>query len=358
MKRIHTLILVGAALLTVSCTQRQQPKTDAIPISVSTYSPSKQEGAPLSVSGMVTARQTAMVSTRLMGTIERVYVSEGDHVRRGQILATVKASDLQAKAAQAKAMIAEAEAAASDAQRDYQRYENLHAQKSVSDKELENMALRNTSARARLKVARQGLSEVRSMMAYAQVRAPFSGVVTQKLADEGTIANPGMPLIVVEQSGELNVTASVPEEYITLVHKGDPVGVDVKSAGVALQGRVSEISPSSTMTGGQYQMKVSLDDGARSRLRAGMYASLRLIRQVGTNNQTSVSVRKSSIIERGQLTGVYVAGSDNRAVLHWVRLGKEQGDRIEVLSGINPTDRVIDRPAANMYNGQLIKLTK
>ncbi len=357
MKKIQTLLLAGAVFTMVSCTQRPQPLKGSTPVSVTTYFPSQQTGTQLSVSGMVTAHQTAMLSTRLMGTIERVYVSEGDHVRQGQVLATIKASDLQAKAAQASAMIAEAEAATKDAQKDYQRYQNLHLKNSVSDKELENMALRYTSAKARLKTARQGLNEVRSMMGYAQVRAPFSGVVTKKLADEGSIANPGMPLMVVEQSGELNVTASVPEEYITMMHKGDAVSVEVKSANATFQGRVSEISPSSTMNGGLYQMKVSLHGGDLSRLRAGMFASLRLASQANTEQKAQVTVRKSSVVYRGQLTGVYVVGSDNRAVLHWVRLGKEQGGHVEVISGLKPDDRVIDRPTPNLYNGQRIKQT-
>ena len=357
MKKIQSLLLASAAFITVSCTQRPLSQKGSTPVSVTTYYPSQQGGAQLSVSGMVTARQTAMLSTRLMGTIERVYVSEGDHVRQGQVLATVNASDLQAKSSQASAMIAEAEAAAKDAQKDYQRFQNLHAKNSVSDKELENMALRYTSAKARLKTAQQGLAEVRSMMGYAQVRAPFSGVVTKKLADEGSIANPGMPLLVVEQSGELNVTASVPEEYVAMMHKGGAVSVEVKSADATFQGRVSEISPSSTMNGGQYQMKVSLHGGDRSRLRAGMFASLRLARQTGTDRPAQVTVRKSSVVYRGQLTGVYVVGNDNKAVLHWVRLGKEQGDHVEVLSGLKTTDRVVDSPTPSLYNGQEIKQT-
>lgn len=356
MKKIHTLFLAGAALFFFSCTRQPKSQTSQTPVAVSTYYPSRHVGGSPTVSGTVTARQTAMVSTRLMGTIERVYVREGDHVKQGQILVTVNGTDLQAKAAQASAMITEAEAASKDAERDFLRYKNLHALKSVSDKELESMALRNASAKARLKAARQGLSEVRSMMVYAQVRAPFNGVVTQRLVDEGSIANPGMPLIAVEQTGELNVTASVPEEYVASVHKGDPVGIDVGAIGTSLRGTVSELSPSSTMTGGQYLMKVSLREGDRSRLRAGMYATIRLAGKA-SNDNAQVSVRRSSVVERGQLTGVYVVGSDNKAVLHWVRLGKEAGEHVEVLSGLQTTDRVIDQPGANIYNGQLIKLT-
>ncbi len=111
-------------------------------------------------------------------------------------------------------MVIEAEAAAKNTQRDFERFKRLREQNSVSDKELENVELQNTSINARLQVARQSLNEVNAMLAYTNIQAPFSGIVSQKMIDEGSMANPGMPLLVIEQGGDLQVVASVSETYI------------------------------------------------------------------------------------------------------------------------------------------------
>lgn len=350
------LFIASIAVFSSCSSEKKQPPIDQ-PVSVKTYFPTQSNQGEIFLSGQVSAKQTAMVSTKLMGTIERILVKPGDAVRAGQTLVIINSTDVKAKQAQATAMIAEAQAASIDAQRDYQRYQTLYEQKSVSDKELENMALRNTSAKARLQVARQGLREVNSMLSYSNIMAPFSGVVTQKMVDEGSIANPGMPLLTIEQSGDLNVTASVPESYVTMIKMGDRVKVDVKSLGISMPGYVSELSPSATMTGGQYAMKVAISQQDRARLRAGMYASVKITKTQQSVASSKIIVRKSSVVYRDQLTGVYVAGKDNIAILHWVRLGNEMGELVEVLSGLNSTDKVIDYGQKKLYNGQSIKIT-
>jgi len=354
--KIRTLIFMAIIAVLASCSSKSNKEKDESAVNVKTYYPSISSNGEIYISGMVSARQTAVMSTKVMGYIDKIYVKQGDPVKQGQLLIVINSSDLKAKEAQSAAMIAEAEAAANDAQHDYQRYKSLHEQKSVSDKELENMALRNTSAEARLQMARQGLNEVKSMLSYTNIRAPFSGVVTQKMVDEGNIAHPGMPLLSVEQSGDMNVTASVPENYVAYIHVGDPVKIDVKSIGIMINGSISELSPSATMTGGQYGIKISINQKDKEKLRAGMYAGIHIPGKAKEGESQQIMVRKSSIVVKDQLTGVYVA-KDNRAILHWVRLGNEIGNQVVVLSGLNETDRVIDSGSVKLFNGQKIIVT-
>ena len=355
--KIQAFLYIAALSVLTSCSSGTKKQEAERAVSVKTYYPVRTNSDEISISGIVSAKQTAVISTKIMGYIDKIYVKQGDVVRQGQPLMMINSSELNAKNVQAAAMITEAAAAAKDAQKDYQRYLALHEQKSVSDKELENIALRNTSANAHLQMARQGLKEVKSMLAYAYIRAPFSGVVTQKMVDEGTIANPGMPLLSVEQSGDMNITASVPENYVTQVRLGDKVSVDIKSIDTTIDGVVSELSPSATMTGGQYAMKVSVNLNSRAKLRAGMYAGIRIPNKTVTDGSSQILARKSSILTKDQLTGVYVAGKDNRAILHWVRLGNEIGDQVVVMSGLTETDRVIENANVKLFNGQKIVIT-
>lgn len=359
MKAIYKIVLGVAVVSTLSaCSSGSDQKNEEAPVSVKTYMPTKLQNDGVFVSGMVSAKQTAMISTRLMGFVDKIYVKQGDRVREGQLLMVVNSDDLKAKKAQAEAMVTEAEAAAKNADRDYERFKKLHAQKSVSDKELENMELNKTSIHAKLQMARQGLNEVKAMLAYANIRAPFSGVVTQKMIDEGSTANPGMPLLTMEQAGEMDVKASIPENYVPYVKVGDAVQVEIKSLGKHITGKVSELSPSASFTGGQYGMKVSIDAKDKAELRSGMYAGIHIAAKTEGNGTPKILIKRSSVINRDQLTGVYVANASDQAILRWVRLGKAMGDEVEVLSGLNENDRVIEPGTGKLYNGKKVTVSK
>lgn len=323
---------------------------------VTTYTPHATQQDGLTISGQVTAKQTAMISTRHMGFVERILVKQGDIVKAGQLLVTINSEDLKAKRAQAEAMVAEAQAATTNAERDAQRFRNLHAQKSVSDKELENVELNLTSMRSKLQMARQGLQEVKAMMAYTHITAPFSGVVTQKMVDAGSMANPGHPLLVIEQTGDLQITASLPEEYLKYVRTGDAVRVTVKASGREMTGTVAELSPSATMTGGQYALKINIPAGEKANLRSGMYAGILISAKIDNAIGQRILVDESSILRRDQLTGLFIASPDNRAMLRWVRLGKTVGDRVEVISGLKANEKIIRLDGKKLRNGQKISL--
>ena len=273
----QALLFTALAILGTSCGSESSARKEESPLRVEVYQPvlSAQEG--ISVSGVVSAKQSAVLSTRMMAFVDRIPVKQGDKVKAGQLLIRLNGSELKAKRAQAQAQFTEAEAAAKNAQKDYERFRRLHAQESVSDKELENMELNQTSMLAKLEMTRQGLKEVDALLAYTDIKAPFTGIVSQKMIEEGNMANPGMPLMVIEQPGKMEVKASVPENYVHRTRVGDAVKVEIKSLNCMLDGRISELSSSAAMTGGQYTMKVDVDLQERNDVRSGMFAAVRLI---------------------------------------------------------------------------------
>ena len=122
------------------------------------------------------------------------------------------------------------------------------------------MELHQRAAASQLMMAREALKEIESMLTYTEIKAPFSGTVTQKMIDEGSMAKPGMPLLRVEQHNEMEVTTTIPETAISQVSLGERVEVDVKVLGLTLPGVISELSPSASINGGQFAMKVSLSE--------------------------------------------------------------------------------------------------
>lgn len=355
-KRIIPAILMVAALY--SCSSATDQKKEEPAIQVETYSPTQFSSDDIYLSGVVSAKQTAVISTRMMGFVRKIYVKQGDRVKQGQLLIAINSDDLNAKKAQAQAMITEAEAAAKNAKRDYERFQKLHTQKSVSDKELENVALNNISMQSKVKIARQMLNEINAMLAYTHITAPFQGTITQKMIDEGSTASPSMPLLSLEQSGEMVVTSSVPENYIQYVHKGDSVKIDIKSLSMIISGIISELSPSAYMTGGQYSMKIALNAKEKGNLHAGMFAGIHVPGKMKQKQASEILINKASVFTRDQLTGVYIVNKENQAVLRWIRLGKEKNGQVEVLSGLNSNDQVIADPSKGLYNGRKVIISK
>jgi multidrug efflux pump subunit AcrA (membrane-fusion protein) len=152
---------------------------------------------------------------------------------------------------------------------------------------------------------------------------------------------------------------SVPESDIAKIKQGATVQLSVKSQGITFPGTISEISPSSQFTGGQYGVKVAIADSKSFGIKAGMYVNV-LIPGEKTKGTSSdrMTVPVAAIVNKEQLTGVYVVGNDHVALLRWIRLGKQMGDRVEVLSGLAPTDRVVVSSPERIYNGVKVNESK
>lgn len=358
MKTLKFILLGLVGVVTLySCSSGKGKNKATETIQVKVYPLAEVNDNSFSLSGEVVAKQTVHVSTRMMGYINKIYVKPGDRVSQGQLLVSISNEEILAKKSQVQAMINEAEAAAQNAQRDYDRFKTLRQQNSVSDKELENVSLQNTSMQSKLEMARQQMNEVNAMLTYANIRAPFSGVVTQKMADEGSMANPGMPILTMEQNSELQVVASVPENYIRNVKVGDVTQITLKSMNETLDGKIVELSPSAYRAGGQYAMKIAIDTQENKNIRAGMYANVRIPNVSEQSTTGKVMIDTSSIVYRDQLTGVYVVNDENVASLRWIRLGSVFGDKMEVLSGLKGDEKIIYEAEGKLYNGVKVSVT-
>lgn len=352
MKKIYTLLLLSAVLSFTACTNTSEEKAvdNAPAVAVTISSVAAENNTPfLTASGKIEAAKSATLSTRMMGFVDKVHVNVGDKVSKGQLLVSINNSDLSAKQAQTTAGITEAQAAFNNAEKDYQRFQNLFADNSASQKELDDQRARFEMAKARLEGAKQMKNEVQSQFAYVNLRAPFNGVITNKFIEAGTMANPGVPLISVEGPGNFEVTASVPESEISKIKSGTEVQVIVKSSDKILPGTVTEVSSSASNTGGQFLVKVILDKTDASIL-SGMYATVQFPIEK-TTDITAVLVPEEALVKRGQLTGIYTVSQSNTAILRWLRVGRTFGDNVEILSGLSSDENYIISSESKLYNG-------
>lgn len=356
-KHLYILALTTASIVMISC-GKEDKKTvaDNSPaINVQVSQVSEANNSPfLSVSGKIQSVNSADLSTRMMGYVTKVHVNVGDKVTKDQLLVSINNTDLQAKRAQVDASITEATAAFNNAQKDYNRFKNLYADKSASQKELDDVTANFEMSKARLEAAKQMKNEVNAQFAYSNITAPFAGVVTSKTVKEGDMANPGQPLISLETPGNFEVIAMVPETEISEITNGTSVDVIVKSINESLKGRVTEVSTSAKHTGGQYLVKIAIDK-TDANILSGMFVTVQF--PVERQSKTEmVLIPTEAIITNGQLSGVYTVSQNNTALLRWLRLGRTYGDQVEVLSGLSADESYIVSAEGKLFNGVKVSI--
>jgi len=353
--KITTLVLSSLFLLSCGGEKKNEIATET-PIAVKVSETTENSNSPyVTASGKIESQNSANVSTRMMGYVTKVHVKMGQKVSAGQLLMSINNADLQAKKAQVDASILQATAGFNNAKKDYERFQNLIAQQSASQKELDDMTSRYEMAKAGLEGAKQMRNEVMAQFSYANITAPFSGEVTNTFVKEGDMANPGMPLVSVEGNGLMQVMAMVSEGDISSITNGMPVTVLVKSSNQQIKGKVSEISGSATNTGGQYLVKINLEKADKNVL-SGMFVNVKFpIEKPKATTETKtpdkVLVPTSALVTQGQLTGIYTVSSEKTALLRWLRIGKNFGDQVEVLSGLAADEKYIVSAEGKLYNG-------
>ena len=350
--------IIALSFLIVSCGGDHKSSTvetmDPVAVKVSNIK-TDNNNPFVTASGKIEATNSANLSTRMMGYVNKVYVKVGDRVKKGQLLISINNVDLQAKRAQVNANITKATAAFNIAEKDYNRFKNLYKENSASQKEMDDMTAHYEMSKAGLEAANQMKNEINAQFAYVDIRSPFNGIVTNKFIEVGDMANPGVPLIAVESPNNFEVTAMVPESNISQIKSGSKVEVQVKSIHKTLQGKVTEVSTSAKNTGGQYLVKIVLDK-TDDRILSGMFATVQFPVEKNKNSTSIVLVPASAIVKNGGLKGVYTVSEQNTALLRWLRLGKTYGDKVEILSGLNVDEQYIVSADAKLFNGAKITI--
>jgi membrane fusion protein (multidrug efflux system) len=331
------LIPATALLLTgLACGRPEKATTPVLP----TVSVRLVAGTGTHADGWIPASlnqaNQATLSTRLAGSVKAVHVSEGARVAAGQLLLELEAGDLlgQLKAA---------ETARDAAAAHFTRIQNLQAKGASTPSELE-MAASNKAA------ADGAVAAVKGQLAYAQIRAPFAGTVQRRDAQAGAFVGPGQPLITLEGSGTLELTASLSEAEAAGLKVGHKLAFEV-------DGQQGEAQITALAVGGDplthrraLRAKVLKPSG----LSGGAFARIQV---PGATGQTGgpVTVPASALIQRGELSGVFVA-EGGKAHLRWLSLGERNGTSVEVRAGLNPGEQVIDAPK-DLKDGQAISVS-
>ena len=336
----------------------------------------------IEAAGTVRAETIALVSAQVMGRITSLPVAEGSRVEKGALLATIDDTQIRAQLAAAGALvteaeaglmeaegaIAQAEASKSLAEKTYDRFRILHEEKVVTTQEFDEIDVKRTVAVkdyeraldkraqvvAKITQAKAQEDAVRAMLSYTRVTAPFPGVVTGKKADVGSMAAPGVPILVLEDTRRYRIEASVPEAYLGVLKVGARVQVVLGTPpGKEIPGTISEVVPQVDPKSRTFTAKVDLPGGGQ-RFRTGMFG--RVLFPTGKENM--LVVPKKAIMHVGGYDTLFTVTADNVARLVIVTTGRAFGDEVEILSGIDPGTHVAVSSLDKLVDGARVEVRK
>ncbi len=227
----------------------------------------------LTLSGSVISDNQKIITSRFMGFITKVNTSEGEKVKKGQILYTIDSHDIDSLKRQAEANLQMYQNKYMNVKLNLSRYKRLLKKDMVSEYEVENLQLAANNLKDMIDIAKARLQEVKNQYKYLNVRAPNNGVVVAENIKAGEMAMPGMPAIVLSDLSDLKISVEIAEDNLNLIHYGKKVIVKIPSIGVKTIGTISAIIPNSNPMTHTFKIKISFKTLNKS-VYPGMYATV------------------------------------------------------------------------------------
>ncbi|OBS09930.1 efflux RND transporter periplasmic adaptor subunit [Acidihalobacter prosperus] len=298
--------------------------------------------------GSVAAADRVQVASRLMGYVQGLRVHEGQSVRAGALLLTIDPSDVKGGIAQARASLDKAQAALADAAANERRYKALFEQQAVPAQRYQQVHMAYQVAQGNVAQARAALKSARAQLHYAEVRAPFAGVVVAKSVSNGQLATPGQPLLTLDGAAHLQVVAQMSDQAFRALRLGQSVTVEVDGLGArpqSVSGTVERLVDASDPMTHTHTVKIALPAGSPAQ--SGDYARVRVA--VGVHR--GIVVPASAVHRRGDIDGVFVVDGQGVAYFRMVRLGPPIDGKVEVLAGLVSGDRIVVSAKGRLDNG-------
>lgn len=315
-------------------------------------------------SGTVKAKYVSVLSSRITGAVTAILVKQGQRVEAGQLLLTIDDRDTVQQVSAAGSGYQEAVYAVEAAYQNklladvtYERYKKLFEQNAISHQDLDRVATQQKVAAANYKLAREAADKAGANtavasadQAFTQITSPTAGIVTEKKIDVGSMAVAGMPLLVVDDDSSFTLETNVDERLMPQIQVGMLVGITIDSLGKTMQGTVLEIAPAVDPATRTFLLKIDLGQDKKG-LRTGLYAKVR----IATGKNQTIVLPTKAIVEKGELTGVYVVNSEGVIAYRLIKAGKSYGNTSEILSGVQAGDKVIVGGVEKAVDGGVVK---
>ena len=345
---------------------------NAIPVHVITASTDGAGGgggASLDASGYVVARRKATLSAKILGKISEVNFEEGQKVKEGDIVARLDDSDFQAALHQAQAQARMAKSTMDNTAPIYNRYQAARAQGAISTDAVENQRLAYDNARTAYDAAVATVGMAESNLRNTLIRAPFSGVVTVKVAQVGEVVAPSASgggdtrtgILTIVDMDSLEVQVDVSENYIERVQIGGDAVIHLDAfPDWDIPGSVIAVIPTADKSKGTVAVRVRIKS-KDPRILPNMAARVGFmtVPEKGAVQAVSrVTVPVAAVIANGKTGSVFVIGSENKIEKREVALGLKTAQSITILSGISAGDRLAGDNLDKLHDGDKVKIAE
>ncbi len=295
--------------------------------------------------GNVSTKQNVVIIAEYGGVLKQVYVKEGQQVNKGQILAKIDDGGLSQQLAQLKIQ--------SDlAKTTFERQERLWDQKIGSE-------IQFLQAKATYESQLQATKQLQQQVGKTVVRAPFSGTIDDVITDQGNVVAPGQSqLFRIVNLDDMYIETDVPERYVSDITKGKEVKVDFPVLGKKLEAKVRQAGNFINPANRTFKIEVAIPNKAMSAIKPNLTAKLNIN---DYTNEKAILIPQSIISENAQGQQYVYTITDkveNRAKVkrEIIETGRTQGDYVEVLSGIQNGEEIIDEGARSVKNDQEVKI--
>lgn len=276
----------------------------------------------------------ATISAQTSGRIQKIFFDVNDYVEQGALLIQLRDKQQRASFEQAEAGLAQANANNVDAQSKLEQSRPLFKQGSLSKGQMDTIEANAKSAQAAVIAAKALLKQAKEQLSYTQIRAPYSGIVKARLVEVGESVNPGTPVMTGLSLAKLRAIADIPQRFAP--HLSDQQSFNVSYDGKSFEAEKVTVFPYADPNSHSFKVRVEIN-AEGSQLFPGMWVKL----NVPMGERTTIQVPSSAIIQKGELSGVYVkTGSGYQ--LRQVRLGQTEGDQVEILAGLRNGDAIIE----------------
>ena len=363
---VIVLLLLGALVFAIlgivprlRASAALQKQTDALAApSVVVAKPT--EGAPseeLVLPGNVQAYTDSSIYARTNGYLRKWYFDIGARVRKGQLLALIESPEVDQQLAQAKADLATAETNASNAKIQATRYQNLLKSNAVSKQDTDTFVTQAAATSAQVNSAKANVQRLEQMVGFEKIYAPFSGTITARNVDIGTLINSGTgrELFHLSQEDVLRVYVNVPQVYAPACVPG-------------LQANLTLVEyPGKNFTGKIVRTARAIDPASRTllvevdvknptgELYPGAYAQVHFQLK---NTRPSLIIPVSTMIFRSHGLQVGIVVNGNQAKLVPITIGRDDGNVVEVVEGLQPDDEVIQSPPDSLIDGEAVQVVQ
>jgi len=348
---VSSIGLIAIATLLAACSKEPVTTEDIRPVRAIVLSASNI-GINAEFAGEVKARVESRLGFRVAGKITARKVDPGTVVKRGQVLMQLDPQDLRLSQAQAKASLQAAETTRDLAKAELKRYQELRVKNFVSQAVLDEKLASFRAAQANVDAAQAGYSGQSNQAGYATLVADVDGVVTGVDAEVGQVVTPGTPVVRLAKTGEKEIVIGLPEDKVDTLRKVEDVTVRLwANPGVAIPGKVREVSPVADPATRTYAVKVSIPDSAAD-VKLGMTA---LVQFSSTTDVPLIRVPLTALFHEKATTSVWIV-ENSTVKLVPVKVGGTSGNDVVLVGGVKPGQTVVTAGVNLLKQGQKVKI--